>query len=137
MPRFFVAILLLLRKPNPKDISGIIKSSSHSKKLQEMLKYIVSGENPTKDKDIDAIDDVVTRTKARTEVSRKLMRQADREYSIKKETKKDDALQFIISGKQNGIQEDVLMKCIHDLGFYDDEIKLLFKQAEKEVAARV
>ena len=96
--------------------SGIISiSPEHSQKLQEMLKYIVSGQKPSApNTDIDAIEDIVAKIKNRKEVIDEYMRQWDRELSIKREVreettrevKEEDALEMIRFCKEEGISDD-------------------------------
>ncbi len=67
-------------KPNLKD-------SRHSKKIAEMLKYILSGEKPsTPNSDIDDIDNIVSKIKALPEVNSKYMKQWDREQTLQRES---------------------------------------------------
>ena len=69
-----------------------------------MLKYIVSGEKPIEtNTDIEEIDSIVTKVKDRKEVTIAYMRQWDRELSIKRETKQEDALEDIRFDRDNGI----------------------------------
>ena len=58
-------------KPNFTDDKGnAIISEEHSKRLQEMLKYIVSGQIPaSKNEDVDAVARIVTKVKKRKEVT--------------------------------------------------------------------
>ena len=119
-------------KPNfDKPNSSIKLSQSHSKKLQEMLKYIVSGEKPaSSNEDIEEIDTIVTKVKGRTEVTAEYMRQWDRELSIKRETKQKAALDVIIFNRQNNISDDktrLFLKKSFEL--QDDIIDELFRQA--------
>ena len=65
-------------KPNFED-------EAYGKKVQELLKYIVSGEFTTQNDDIKVLDEIVTKVKSKTEVTRSLMKQWDREMSIRRE----------------------------------------------------
>ena len=60
--------------------------SNYGKKVQELLKYIVSGKKPdTSNPDIEKLESIVSRIKTKSEVTKKLMKQWDRELSIKRE----------------------------------------------------
>ena len=67
-------------KPNFED-------KAYGKKVQELLKYIVSGERSAQNDDIKVLDEIVTKVKSKTEVRRSLMKQWDREMSIRREIK--------------------------------------------------
>ena len=87
--------------------SRINQLPEHSKMLQEMLKYIVSGEKPAvTNSDIEEIDTIVTKVKGRKEVTIAYMRQWDRELSIKREIRQEDALEIIRFGREDGISDD-------------------------------
>ena len=58
----------------------------YGKKVADLLKYIVSGSLPdTSNNDIEKLDAIVSKVKSRSEVTTKLMRQWDRELSIRRE----------------------------------------------------
>ena len=58
----------------------------YGKKVADLLKYIVSGSLPdTSNNDIEKLDAIVSKVKSRSEVTAKLMRQWDRELSIRRE----------------------------------------------------
>ena len=113
-------------------------SASHSKRLIEMLKYIVSGEKPAiTNNDIDMIDDIVTKVKHRKEVTTAYMRQWDRELSIKRETKEetkeDNALKLIRFCRKKDIPDDEIRDNLKEDYAYDDEkINELFETLDKE-----
>ena len=99
-----------------------------------MLKYIVSGEKPiSSNSDIEAIDSIVTKVKGRKEVTTAFMKQWDRELSIKRDTKREDALEDIRFDLENGIPIDVTRRRLQKNYCYDNEtIEELFAQIESE-----
>lgn len=129
-------------KPNFTGPNALISlAPEHGKRLQEMLKYIVSGEKPTTNSDIDEIDEIVTKVKGRKEVTTAFMKQWDRELSIKRdtrietriETKREDALEDIRFDLENGIPIDVTRRRLQKNYGYDNEtIEELFAQIESE-----
>ena len=87
-----------------------------------MLKYIVSGEKPAySNSDIDAIDAIVTKVKSREEVTTEYMRQWDRELSIKRETRKEDAIKDVLFDRDNGISDDIIRSRLEQNYEYDAE----------------
>ncbi len=60
------------------------------------------------------------------------MQQWDRERSIKKETKIEDALEMIRMGRQNSIPDDKIRPSIIKLGIDEKDIDGLFKQIDDE-----
>ncbi len=122
-------------KPNFDDPEGSITlPPEHGKKLKEMLKYIVSGEKPAySNSDIDAIDAIVTKVKSREEVTTEYMRQWDRELSIKRETRKEDAIKDVLFDRDNGIPDDIIRSRLEQNYEYDDEtINELFEEVNNE-----
>ena len=124
-------------KPNfDRTDSNLKLSPAHSKKLREMLKYIVSGEKPEySNEDIEEIDTIVTKVKGRAEVTAEYMRQWDRELSIKRETKqetkREDALTAIRYGREDGIpDEKTRTRLERDYGLSEDIIDELFRQVD-------
>lgn len=63
-------------KPNFEDIT-------YSKSIQNLLKYIVTGEISTDDNDVKLLDNIVSKVKERPEVTLNLMKQWEREMSIR------------------------------------------------------
>ena len=58
-------------------------SPSHGKRLMEVLKYIVSGEKPSiANSEVNSLEEIVSKIKKRSEVTRKYMKQWDRERVI-------------------------------------------------------
>ncbi len=109
-------------------------SPEHSKKLQEMLKYIVSGQKPiSTNTDIDAIDKIVAKVKGREEVTTAFMKQWDRELSIKRETKEDDALKMIRFARKHNISDDDIRSSLEsDYDFPPSIINNLFSKINAE-----
>ena len=69
-------------------------------KHKEKLKCIASGQKPSEpNTDIDAIEGIVAKVKNREEVTIAYMRQWDRELSIKRETKANDATIYELFAK--------------------------------------
>ena len=122
-------------KPNFNSPSSPIKmSASHSKRLIEMLKYIVSGEKPAiTNNDIDMIDDIVTKVKHRKEVTTAYMRQWDRELSIKREEKQNNALKLIRFCRKMGVSDDAIKANLReDYDYNNDTIQELFDEIDTE-----
>ncbi len=73
---------------------------SHGKRLMEVLKYIVSGEKPnTTNPEVDDLETVVSKIKKRSEVTRKYMKQWDRERILVKEAKAEGRTEGRTEGK--------------------------------------
>ena len=63
-----------------------IRESAHRKKMSEMLKYILSGEKPTSpNQGIEDVDKIVSKVKSLPEVTKKYMKQWDREQTLQRE----------------------------------------------------
>ncbi len=130
-------------KPNFKDNEGnAIITEEHSKRLQEMLKYIVSGQKPASaNEDIDAVEKVVTKVKGRKGVTIDYMKQWDLLLSIKRETRQEtreeDALEAIRFDREEGIQEETTRKRLKRMGYDEASINELFAKAYEEEAAPV
>ncbi len=116
-------------------------SPEHSKKLQEMLKYIISGEKPSApNTDIDAIEDIIAKIKNRKEVIDEYMRQWDRELSIKREVreettrevKEEAALEIISFDRTESIPPESTKKRLVHMGYKPSEIDSLFAKIEAE-----
>ncbi len=124
-------------KPNFDEPNSKIRlSPEHSKRLQEMLKYIVTGEKPAEgNKDIEEIDSIVTKVKGRKEVTKAYMKQWDRELSIKRETKQEDALEDIRFDRENDIPIEVTRKRLRkSFGYNDATIDELLAKIDAESA---
>ena len=119
-------------------IDGFLFDSTpeHSKKLQEMLKYIVSGQKPSApNTDIDAIEDIVAKIKNRKEVIDEYMRQWDRELSIKREVREEAALNTIRFGREDGLtDEKIRNRLSKTYKFTDQIISDLFAKVDAEQA---
>ena len=134
-------------KPNFDTLDIPVKiSPEHSKKLKEMLKYIVTGQKPSSpNTDIDAIENIVAKVKNRKEVIGKYMQQWDRELSLKRditrevtrEVKEDDALKLICFSRKHHIPEEEIRKSlVNDYDFSVSTIdELLAKADTKETKA--
>ena len=108
------------------------------KRLHEMQRIIqhASGQKPTiSNTDIEEIDKIVNKTKAREEVTAAYMRQVDREYSLMREAKesgrneahKEDALKIIRIDRKHQVPDDEIRKDIsEEFGFSDSVIEELF-----------
>ena len=114
--------------------SRINQLPEHSKMLQEMLKYIVSGEKPAvTNSDIEEIDTIVTKVKGRKEVTIAYMRQWDRELSIKREIRQEDALEIIRFGREDGISDDkTRARLKKSFGYNNKTIDELFSIVDAE-----
>ena len=131
-------------------IDGFLFDSTpeHSKKLQEMLKYIVSGQMPSvPNTDINAIEDIIAKVKNRKEVIDEYMRQWDRELSIKREVreetrrevtrevKEEDALNTIRFGREDGLTDETIRNLLSKTyKFTDQIISDLFAKIDAEQA---
>ena len=138
-------------RPNFDTLDIPVKISlEHSKKLKEMLKYIVTGQKPSSpNTDIDAIENIVAKVKNRKEVIGKYMQQWDRELSLKRditrevteevtrEVKEDDALKLICFSRKHHIPEEEIRKSlVNDYDFSVSTIdELLAKADTKETKA--
>ena len=112
----------------------IVISPEHSKKLQEMLKYILTGQKPSApNTDIDAIEDIVARIKNRKEVIDEYMRQWDRELSIKREDREEAALNTIRFGHEDGLTDEKIRNRLKTAyKFTNQTIDDLFTKIEAE-----
>ena len=107
-----------------------LKKATHSKKIVEMLQYILSGEKPTTpNADIDDIDDIVSKVKALPEVAKKYMQQWDREQTLQREAYGNGESQGVKNTnelyswlKANARQDEVL-KAVDDQDFLDKLFK--------------
>lgn len=124
-------------KPNIDALSPFVSNATHSKKLQEMLHYILTGEKPnSSNPDIDDIDMIVAKVKQRGEVTTEYMRQWERENLIAKdakiEAKKEDALEMIRLGRKGNLPDETIVDSIRSIGLNDDIIDELFKKIDAE-----
>ena len=103
--------------------------------LFQTLKYIVSGQKPSApNTDIDAIEDIIAKIKNRKEVIDEYMRQWDRELSIKRETKEEDALNIIRFDRAESIPPSSTKKRLIGMGFKSSDINDLFAKVDAEQA---
>ena len=111
---------------------------AYGKKLQELLKYIVTGdESESTDEEIHELNRIVSEVKLRSEVTKDYMKQWDRELSIKREvalaTKKEDALEIISLGHEYNIPKDeIKARLVNKLHLEKEVIDELFRQADAE-----
>lgn len=117
-------------------------NDSHGKRIQEMLRYIVSGEKPCHaNEDIDNLDNLVQNAKGRKEITTKFMKQWDRENQIRREveeitrektreeTKREDALAMIKTCIEDNIPEITVRNIVRKFGFENEEIDALIREA--------
>lgn len=129
-------------KPNFETNNSPIKlPPEHGKRLQEMLKYIISGQKPSiSNADIEEIDKIVTKTKAREEVATAYMRQVDREYSLMREVQEKDnkeaALKIIRVERKRKIPDNEIREDIaEEFGYSDSFIEELFQIIDSQANA--
>ena len=104
-----------------------------------MLKYIVSGEKlSSSNPDISNLETVVSKIKQRSEVTTNYMKQWDRENHIKIEaelnTKKDDAIEIIRFGREDGVSDDTIRTRLETrLKLHPSVVNELFKQVVNDI----
>jgi len=77
----------------------------------EVLKYIVSGEKiSSENQQVNDLEKVVSKIKKKPEVTKKYMQQWDRERHLVMDTKKDDALEVIRFGREDGVSDEKIRK---------------------------
>ena len=85
------------------------------------------------DQEIEAIDELVTKVKAKKEVTINYMKQWDREDHIRTDTKLDDGLGFILFSRNHNISdEDIRSHLETNMHLMPYEIDTLFRQADAE-----
>ena len=110
------------------------------KKLQQLLQYMLTGQKPeVTDQEIEAIDELVTKIKAKKEVTTNYMKQWDRDRIIARdaalEARQKDALVLISFGSENNIPNSVIIQKLRNEFKYDDTtIKDLFEKAKLPMA---
>ncbi len=121
-------------RPNFDGPDSIFKlSPEHSKKLQEMLKYIVSGQKPDYENDsINAIDSIVSKVKSREEVTKTYMKQFDLEWSVRHETMLNNGIEDIRFDRDENIPREVTRKRLLHRGLNNSDIDDLFAQVDAE-----
>ncbi|MCR5778192.1 MAG: hypothetical protein K6G84_12395 [Lachnospiraceae bacterium] len=110
----------------------------YGKKLQEMLKYIVSGEYSETNYDLTILDNIVSKIKSRPEVTVNLMKQWDREMIMKREiteeTQQEYAIKQIIFNRKHKIPDsETRQEFIDNYDFDEDKINALFTEASKRL----
>lgn len=108
--------------------------ASHGKKLMEMLKYIVSGEKTSSEnQQVNDLEKVVSKIKKRPEVTKQYMKQWDRERHLVMDTKKEDALEIIRFGSEDGTPDEKTRKRLETkFKLSPDTIDELFAQVDAE-----
>ena len=88
-------------------------SPEHGKRLMEVLKYIVSGEKISpSNPEVNDIDTVVTKIKKRSEVTRKYMKQWDRERLLVYEAKVEGKAEGKAEGKEQTLIDQICKKLL-------------------------
>ncbi|SEG19825.1 hypothetical protein SAMN02910276_02128 [Butyrivibrio sp. Su6] len=100
----------------------------------EVLKYIVSGEKPSSEnQQVNDLEKVVSKIKKRPEVTKKYMQQWDRERHLVMDTKKDDALEIIRFGREDGTPDEKTRKRLETkFKLNSSTIDELFAQVDAE-----
>lgn len=121
--------------PNLDEIidAGLLASESHSKNLQEMLEYIVSGKKPsTSNPDVEAVDKVVAKVKSKKEVTTKYMRWYEDKRYIIRDAKLEDALSDIRFDRAENIPPESTRRRLKAMGIIDSDIDDLFAEIDAE-----
>ena len=94
----------------------------------------MSGERPAQNDDIKVLDEIVTKVKSKTEVTRSLMKQWDREMSIRREITaevtaevtaakdREAAIKQILFGRKYNISDDDIRQDLKNSYSFDDEM---------------
>ena len=108
--------------------------ASHGKRLMEVLKYIVSGEKiSSENQQVNDLEKVVSKIKKRPEVTKKYMQQWDRERHLVMDTKKEDAIEMIHFGREEGISDTKIRKRLETkFKLNSSTIDELFTQVDAE-----
>ena len=115
-------------------------NNEHGKRIHELLKYLVSGDKPETDNaDIKDIDDLVLKTKQKKEITRRYMKQWDRDRIIARdaalEARQKDAINLISFSIKNGVSlEQIVDNLKYEYKFDDATIKDLFEKAKLPMA---
>ncbi len=106
------------------------------KKLQQLLQYMLTGQKPSvTDQEIETIDKLVTKVKAKKEVTTNYMKQWDRDRIIARdaalEARQKDAINLISFSIKNGVSlEQIVDNLKYEYKFDDATIKDLFEKAK-------
>ena len=113
-----------------------IPEQGRGKMLQQLLQYMLTGQKPeVTDQEIETIDKLVTKVKAKKEVTTNYMKQWDRDRLIAKDAHQEDALNFIIFAFENDISTEKAINHLREKYKYNDiTIKDLFKKAKVPMA---
>ena len=100
----------------------------------EVLKYIVSGEKPSSEnQQVNDLEKVVSKIKKRPEVTKQYMKQWDRERHLVMDTKKEDAIEMIHFGREEGISDTKIRKRLETkFKLSPSSIDELFAQVDAE-----
>lgn len=118
--------------------NNIITDKEYGERLQEVLKYIVTGEKRQKPSlVVTQMDEIVSETKKKAEVTKKYMQKWDEIEHIKRDTTKQvrrsDAKELIFYGRSLGDSDENIKKRIADRYDFDDAtIKELFDEVASE-----
>ena len=109
-----------------------IPEEGRGKKLQQLLQYMLTGEKPAvTDQEIETIDELVTKVKAKKEVTTNYMKQWDRDRLIARDARREDAIDFISFSTENGISIEKIIDHLKLKYKYDDNtISDLFDKAK-------
>ena len=112
-------------------------NSQYGKKVQELIKYIVSGDIvDTSNPDIEKLNVIVSKIKSKSEVTKKLMKQWDRELSIKREATLEESERSVINlikfcHSKNIPDAEIRSNIIENYNFESDKIDALFEESLK------
>ena len=101
------------------------------------MKYIASGYIvDTSNPDIEKLNAIVSKLKSKSEVTKKLMKQWDRELSIKREATLEESERSVINlikfGHSQNISDDIIRNNImENYNFESDKIDSLFEKSLK------
>ncbi len=122
-------------QPNLDEVvrAGLFKSDSHSKNLQEMLEYIVSGKKPANpNSDIDEVDNIVTKIKSKKEVTTEYMRWFDEKRSIERQERFEIARSTIRFDRSENIMPEATRRRLLAMGLENDDIDDLLAEIDAE-----
>ena len=93
---------------------------------------MLTGEKPAvTDQEIETIDELVTKVKAKKEVTTNYMKQWDRDRLIARDARREDAIDFISFSTENGISIEKIIDHLKLKYKYDDNtISDLFDKAK-------
>jgi len=144
---YYEARTVLTTHPNCEYNDGIINiflyangqlniPEGRGKKLQQLLQYMLTGQKPSvTDQEIETIDKLVTKVKAKKEVTTNYMKQWDRDRIIARdaalEARQKAAINLISFSIKNGVSlEQIVDNLKYEYKFDDATIKDLFEKAK-------